>query len=296
MKNGVDFVIVSYNKIDYARLCVESINRYWKNIDHTIYVVVNYVDEEKEMNQHIDLFKDNKNVIILKGEDQSATVQIGPNGEFRQTVDRVGYVDGCEIASGSWYGAWATNKGIKAGNRKYVCVLDQDTVFLDEYSNKLMELAEQYAFIGNRWCPGKVFEKPIRKGTCDGSWEDGMVRPMLFFCKRDLYNDIEQEHYDELDIWRSSPWNCDYRDMAGNMTWYAKQKGLQWLVLQNSYRDRFRIDNGLWKEHLLNIPYGEQAWIDSTPIFFHATRGGYRNNDALTLWVNEVENYFNIKK
>ena len=42
--------------------------------------------------------------------------------------------------------------------------------------------------------------------------------------------------------------------------------------------------------------YGEQAWIDSTPIFFHATRGGYRNNDALTLWVNEVENYFNIKK
>jgi hypothetical protein len=289
-----DFVIVSYNKIDYARLCVESIDRYWKGIDYTIYVVVNYVDEESEMKLHYDLFKYNKNVVIIKGEDQSSTTQVGPNGEFTQTVDRVGYVDGCKIASGSWYGAWATNIGIKSGKGKYVCVLDQDTIFLDSYATKLIELADQFAFVGNRWCPGSVFETPICKGTCDGTWDDGMVRPMLSFAKREFYDNIEKEKYVEKKIWRSSPWNCDYRDMAGNLTWHAKQKGLKYLVLKNSYRDRFRKDNGLWKQHLLDIPYGEQAWINDTPVFFHATRGGYRNNQALERWVKEAKKHLGI--
>ena len=33
---GIDFVIVSYNKIDYTRLCVKSINQFWKSVEHTI--------------------------------------------------------------------------------------------------------------------------------------------------------------------------------------------------------------------------------------------------------------------
>ena len=300
MKKSVDFIIVSYNKIDYARLCVESINRYWKSVEHTVYIVVNYVDKEIEMKAHYDLFGKQENIVILEGEDQSSTTIVGKDGEFMQHTTRVGLVDQCEIASGSWYGAWATNTGIKRGNREYVCVLDQDTVFLDSYVTELIKLLDEYKFIGNRWCPGSIFKKSIQKGTCDGSWEDGIVRPMLFLCKRELYNEIELEKYVEKDIWRSSPWNCDYRDMTGNMTWYAKQKGYNWLVLKNSYRDGIQNDglhrnyNDLWKEHLLDIPYGEQAWLDDTPIFFHATRGGYRGNTALNLWVREVEKYFNV--
>ena len=292
----VDFVIVSYNKTDYARLCVESINKYWKSIEHTIYVVVNYVDKEVEMDLHYKLFGDQENIIIMEGEDQSSTTVVGRDGEFTQKDVRVGLVDGCEIGSGSWYGAWSTNLGIKAGSNKYVCVLDQDTVFLNSHATELLKLLDEYKLIGNRWCPGSIFKKPISLGNCDGSWEDGLLRPMLMLCKRELYDEIESENYVERGIWRSSPWNCDYRDMAGNMTWHAKQKGHNWLVLKNSYRDRFRGDNGLWKEHLLDIPYGEQCWLDDIPIFFHATRGGYRNTDALKRWVTEVEKYFKIQK
>ena len=47
-------------------------------------------------------------------------------------------------------------------------------------------------------------------------------------------------------------------------------------------------------KHLLDIPYGEQAWINDTPVFFHATRGGYRNHQALERWVKETKKYLDI--
>lgn len=288
---GIDFVIVSYNKIDYTRLCVKSINQFWQSVEHTIYIVVNYVDKDQEMKLHYDLFGQQDNIVILEGQDQSATTNIGKNGEFTQNVVRTGLIDQSEIASGSWYGAWSSNLGIKSGNREHVCVLDQDTIFLDSYATNLLSLLDKHKFIGNRWCPGSVFLPQLRKGTCTKLWEDGMVRPMLMLCKRDLYDEIELEKYVEKGIWRSSPWNCDYRDMAGNMTWYAKQKGYKGGILKNSFRDNHRPDNGLWKQHVLDIPYGEQCWIDETPIFFHATRGGFRSIDALKRWVKEAENY-----
>jgi len=79
------------------------------------------------------------------------------------------------------------------------------------------------------------------------------------------------------------------------MTWYAKQKGYEWLILKNSYRDDFRKDNNLWREHVLDIkhPYSEQCWIDSKPIFFHHGRGGYRRlEDLKNEWILKVEEYF----
>jgi hypothetical protein len=284
-----DFIIVAYNKPDYTRLCVKSIKKFW-TLPHNIYIVVNYLDKKKEINYFNNLYSSDKNITILEGIDQSSTTIHGKKGEFTQKyIDRPGYVDGCKIASGSWYGAWATNIGIKFGKGKYVCVLDQDTIFLHKNITKLIQLSEEYSFIGNRWCPGSVFSYlGVNK------YKEGMVRPMLSFAKREFYDNIEKEKYVEKKIWRSSPWNCDYRDMAGNLTWYAEQKGLKYLVLKNSYRDRFRKDNGLWKQHLLDIPYGEQAWINDTPVFFHATRGGYRNHQALERWVKEAKKYLDI--
>ena len=103
-------------------------------------------------------------------------------------------------------------------------------------------------------------------------------------------------------------------DNAGNMTWYAKQKGYEWLILKNSYRDGFRKNNNLWKEHILDVgrishhtfingryvlryPQSEQCWIDDKPIFFHHGRGGYRRlEDLKNEWILKVEEYFKIKK
>ena len=288
-KEGIDFVIVSYCKHDYVRLCVESIKKF-VDIPHTIHIVVNYLEKEKEINLHKEMFKDSENVNILEGCDQSETLDKSRLPRFVQLKDRIGKIDGCKVASGSYYGTWATNIGIKNGNRKYVCVLDQDTILLDYCMKELIDLSEKYLFISNRWDPGSSFTHiPSDK------WEDGMARVMLCFSKRSLYDDIESENYVEKEIWQDSPWNCDYRDNAGNLTWYANEKNKEILVLKNSYRDRFREDNSLWKEHILDIAddYTEQAWLNERPIFFHHGRGGFRYGMD-PKWTNAVEKYLEI--
>lgn len=297
-KPGVDFVLVSYGKFDYVRLCVASIEKYWQGIEHTIYVIVNY-SNENEIEIVINLFKDTNNVVVMRGIDQSRTTNINTHGAITQEIgtDAPGYprgisigkVDGCRIAAGSWYGAWATNIGIEQGDREYVCVLDHDTIFLDSYATKLLENDfSQYKFISNRWCPGNVF--------ChieSDKWEDGMARPMLMFSERSYYDEMADQQYVENNIWTSSPWNCDYRDMGGTMQWHADQNEYEYNILKNSYRDQFRPDTGLWKEHVLNIVDGaaEQAWLDDIPIFFHHGRSGYRRGSTMFDWITKVEKY-----
>ena len=288
-KEGVDFVIVSYCKQDYVRLCVESIKKF-VDIPYTIHIVVNYLEKEKEMELHKEMFKDSENIFVLEGCDQSSTLDRSRLPRWVQLKDRIGLIDNCKVASGSYYGTWATNIGIKNGNRKYVCVLDQDTILLDSCMKELMELSEKHIFISNRWDPGSIFTN-----TPSDKWEDGIARVMLCFSKRDLYDRMDSEKYIEKGIWQDSPWNCDYRDNAGNLTWYANQKNEDILILKNSYRDSFREDNGLWKGHVLDITddYVEQAWLNDRPVLFHHGRGGFRYGMD-PKWIVEAEKYLGI--
>lgn len=275
-KEGIDFIIISYCKPDYVRLCVKSIEKFIKDINHSIYVIVNYLDKEKEIKYYQELFKDNPNVIIIEGVDQSKTTKIGPEGEFTQTKLWVGKIDGCKVASGSKYAELANTIGIKQGNRKHICILDQDTIFLNSCFGELIELANKYFFISNRWDPGNIFS------NCKNPHPKlGMARAILWFSKRSIFEDNNLYP------------TCDYRDAWGNITYFAQNNNYEFLVLKNSYRDRFRPDNGLWKEHVLNIthPYSEQAWLNEKPIFFHHGRGGYRKSSTLPEWIKETENY-----
>ena len=141
-EKGVDFVIVSCygeNKIDYTKYNVESINRYWKSIEHTIYITVNYYNKDREINAHKEVFKNQDNVVILEGVDQSATPIHHSHGGITHSVVRVGLIDGCEIGSGGYYGSDGTNIGVKEGNREYVCVLDQRCYFLGFSRNRVIE-------------------------------------------------------------------------------------------------------------------------------------------------------------
>ena len=181
-KEGIDFIIVSYCKHDYVRLCVESIKKF-VDIPHTIHIVVNYLEKEKEMEIHQEMFKDSDNVFVLEGCDQSSTLDISRLPRFVQLKDRIGKIDNCKVASGSYYGTWATNIGIRNGDRKYICVLDQDTILLDSCMEDLMELSEKYAFISNRWDPGSIFQN-----ISSNEWDDGIARVMLCFSKRSFFH------------------------------------------------------------------------------------------------------------
>ena len=278
-RDGIDFIIVSYCKQDFVRLCVSSISKYIGDIEHTINVVVNYLDKDKEINLHKELFKNNPNVNIVEGVNQSETTKIGKQGEFIQTKTWKGSIDNCEVASGSKYAELANTIGIKAGNRKYICVLDQDTILLNSCFNDLITLSEKYFFISNRWDPGNIF------ANCKNPLPElGMARAIFWFSKRSIF--------EENNLYPT----CDYRDAWGNITYFAQQNNKEFFVMKNSYRDRFRPDNGLWKSHSLDIhhPYSEQAWLNNIPVVFHYGRGGYRKASDLNEWINKAEKYLDI--
>ena len=52
--------------------------------------------------------------------------------------------------------------------------------------------------------------------------------------KKSIYDEMESENYIERGMWQDSPWNCDYRDNAGNLTWYANEKNKEFLIMKNS--------------------------------------------------------------
>ena len=300
-KDGIDFVLVSYTKPEYAKQCIKSINLFFKDVPKNIYVVCNYIDKDKEMSVLKEILDDD--VITLEGVDQKDTARITPIS-FVHTITRKGKLDGNITGMGSYYGAWATNIGIDEGSRKYVCILDHDSVFLNECSKELMELLEEYCFISNRWDPGTLFrELP----THERKSELGMARPMLFFSKRKFYDDIAAEKYVEKDIWTTSPFNVDWRDNGGNLTWYAQQKNKDFLILPNSYwveakKNRYGVkdsDVEKWHKskdgHILPLRDldNEQCWIDDKPIHFHHGRGGYRGGVVrIQEWIDVTNNYF----
>ena len=93
-KDGVDFITVSI-KLDYARLLVESIKKYVRDIPYTIHVVVNYINKD-EIDKNIQCFKNNKNIIVYEGIDQSSDTDIGTLGRntyVGNNVPRKGKID-----------------------------------------------------------------------------------------------------------------------------------------------------------------------------------------------------------
>ena len=334
-KQGIDFIIPAYDirTFDYIKVCVASIQKFWHNVPYTIHIVVNYEIEE-EVDQYKDYFKhhyindltkllpynevgpnklrnfniqDPRECIkVVKGVDQSKSIVVSGKGGVSQRVGTTapgfpigvtnGLIDDNGVAAGSWYGAFAFNEALKGCDREYVCAVHEDSIFTSEAARSLLKIMDKgyYKFISNRWCPGRVFK-------VGGNMEDdGMARCMIFLCKRELYDEIEAEDYVEKGIWTSSPWNCDYRDMTGNMTWYAKEKGYPFLILTNSFEDVHRPSTLLKDQHLLNIRESlhdtEQAWVDGHPIWFHHGRGGYRPTRCLDEWIKEAVSYLKSNK
>lgn len=299
--DGIDFIIVSYipKGIEYCKLLIKSIHKFFDDVSYTISIVVNYTDRDNDIKIHKEFFKDDPTINILEGVDQSSSQKVQADGAITHPgTEQYGKLDNNKCCLGSYYGAWGTNIGIKNGNRKYVCVLDADSIFLNKCSDELMELSEKYSFIGNRWDPGNQHD------ARNNVRELGVVKHMLGFSKRKFYDDILAEKYVERDIWSAEPWNVDYRDVSGNLTWYAQEKGLDFCVLDNSHWDkpairmRYRIEwadierwNRSFLENILDFPYGEQVWIGDKPIFYHQTRGGLRVGDHLQNWIDTCEEY-----
>ncbi len=289
-REGIDFVIISHCKPGYAKMAVKSIHKYVNGIDYGIYIVNNYVDEDKERKELEDIFEGDDKITIIKGADQSETSIIGRNGTFRQNGNIVfkGKIDGCEVAFGSKYGELGYAVGMKAGKRKYVCCMDQDAIFLNEWVDDIVPMLEKYLFISNRWDPGTLFKEAKNPNP-----KLGMARPMFWLMKRNMM----EEH-------NLYP-NCDYRDIWGNITYFAQQNDYDFYICKNSYWDKnkriaYKIHKRYvsdWhmssKEHVIDIVDVEQAWINDKPFFLHQTRGAYKPESALVEWLEKTNRYLN---
>ena len=201
-------------------------------------------------------------------------------------------IDNNSKALASYYGCWGANIGIGKGNRKYVCIIDQDTIFLNKCADELIELLEKYCFVGNRWDPGTLF----RECTDDTSSEKGMARGILTAAKREFLDEMDSRNYVERGIWRTSPISVDYRDDYGNLTWYAQRKNKEFMVLPNTEVSKWHVSP---ETHVLPIQEldNEQCFINNKPIFFHLGRGGLKHgNGRLERWVDMTNEYFNKKE
>ena len=50
---------------------------------------------------------------------------------------------------------------MKVGKRKYVCCMDNDRIFLNEWTSDIIPMLEKYLFVSNRWDPGHLFREAV---------------------------------------------------------------------------------------------------------------------------------------
>ena len=70
---------------------------------------------------------------------------------------------------------------------------------------------------------------------------------------------------------------------------YGIIKDKPFVILKNSYNDK-----SLKSEHLLNVPHGEQAWINKTPFFYHYGRGSGRADNLYLIWMKAAAKYLQM--
>jgi len=258
-KKGIDFVIVVFYRFEHAQIITDSIKKYVKDIPYTIHIVNNGINDGDGNGYDVltKMFKNEKSVKVHKGIEQSQ------NSNLKHPDSYVCKIDGRKVSIGSWAQAKAMTIGTKLGDKEYICYLDGDIVFLNEWVEHILPLMKDNIFVSDKWRPD------LNTHCCQ-------------FClvTRDL---VENGYlYEQYDLYP----NIHYKDTAGMLGHYGVEKDESFVILKNSYNDR-----SLRPQHLLNLKHGEQAWINDIPFFYHYGRGSQRENYLHDEWVVEVNKY-----
>lgn len=252
MKNKIDFIITVLNRTDYVELLVNSINRFVK-YPHNIIMITDVSTEEevKTYEKLVDIFGKEENIKIVK-----SSVKDKTDGYTVKCK-----IDGRMVGTNSLYKSIALTEGIKEGDSEYICLLDYDTIFLDEWVDEILKRLEEEElfFISHSW------------HKC------GVARDQFLIYRRD-----------EFEKHNLYP-NCDYIDSTGNFTHFAKENNLKYEILSNTFNNP-----ELRNEHVINLSYGEQAFTPKTnkPFFYHYGRGSMRDDNLYRVWNNAWTDYF----
>lgn len=279
----IDFVTVVFKRLIYAKLIHESIKKY-VNYPYTYYVVNNGDNSENspELKKLRELFKDEPNVVIVKGvqqvnQDDGSIVPArrdGEHGKYPQKyyIDNYGFdgytkYDRRVIGFGSWLQAEGMTIGTKKGKGKYICQVEHDVVFLNPWVDHILPLLEENSFISYSW----------RHDI------DQALTPQFSVVKRET---IENNYYkEEGDLYP----NCHYKDTYGLLSLWARENNKPFVILPNSWNDR-----SLKAKHILKFKHGDEGFINGVPYLHHAGRGSARAEDIANQWIDEVSKYLEL--
>ena len=110
----IDFLIVSFKRIEYIELAVHSIHKYVNNP-----YKITVIDNGNEVQELTDLFKDDDLVDVIKGPQ---------NGIWEKPGD------------GSKNHSAALTMGMEHTEGEYICFFDYDAIFLNEWVDDIKEL------------------------------------------------------------------------------------------------------------------------------------------------------------
>ena len=154
--------------------------------------------------------------------------------------------------------------GIKAGTGKYVCNVEHDVVFLGKWVKDLLPLLIKNVFVSYAW----------RHDI------DQALTPQFSVVERST---LENNYlFEPGDIYP----NVHYQDTFGMLSLWARRKDENFCILVNSLNEP-----GLKSQHVLDVPHGEQGWIEGKPFVYHYGRGGGRNDYLYQLWIEKTNEY-----
>lgn len=228
LNDSIDFIIVNYKTFDFVKLLVQSIDIF-VNFDKKIYINDSsneYCLLKQEFKTRNDIFIFNKKFSRNFSSDAVSNHIGGINYLFDQS------------------------------SSKYVCILDPDTVFVDNWIDSVLPFLRDYVFVSNR------FEYDLQ-----------IARPQFMFFKRDFWLK-NKLHFDE------------FKDTGGNITEFCRKNNLQFFILDNSYNNKEKKT-----QHVLPEIYCEQSFVNNLPFFLHQGRGGSKGDRSV--WFSTVENFLN---
>tara|TARA_Y100000310_G_C20404801_1_gene679147 strand:+ start:47 stop:796 length:750 start_codon:yes stop_codon:yes gene_type:complete len=248
-------IITAVGRLEYLNLLTQSIDKYTK-YSHKIYIVTDVRNEKEEQffRELQNYYEKYENIFIVESKNKDD--------------DRDGFapcpIDGRIVGKPSFYKSAAYETGIENSNGKYVCLLDYDVIFLNEWVSYVLPLAEEYFFVSAMW-----------RGDLK------IARDQFFIYKR--------EKFDEVGL---IP-DCSIGDTTGNVTHFAQKNNLPFYICENS------SNYGNWSlrdKHILNLEHGEQIFIDDMPFLYHYGRGSAREIELYEKWIKVVSDYLGTNK
>tara|TARA_R110002020_G_scaffold537_5_gene2719 strand:+ start:2636 stop:3490 length:855 start_codon:yes stop_codon:yes gene_type:complete len=280
MKNSIDFITVVYKRFEFAQLIHESIKKY-VNYPYTYYIVcnTNILDKDKDLDKLKKIFKDESNVVIISGVEQiNADDGIYVPGKSGEKYSQQYYInnygfngktkyDGRMLGFASWLQAKGMTIGVKQGEGKYICHVEHDCVFLNDWVDELLPLLKENVFVSYQW----------RHDI------DQALTPQFSIMERET---IENNYFREEDDLYP---NCHYKDTYGLISLWARETNKPFYICKNSTEDK-----SLKSSHILDVHYGDEGFINGKPFIHHGGRGATRTDDYYNNWIDVVTKYLNL--